>query len=255
MTGAAPTTRALDWSVLDQALVAVVLVVAWQLLFLLVGDVAIASPLQAVRHVARLFQNEAFWGNVQATARAFGYSFAIASVAGVVLGLALGFHRFSGRVAEPILTSIYTVPKVTLYPLVLLVFGLGIPAKVAFGVMHGLLPAVLFTMGAVRAMNPVHRKTARVLSLTPLQTAVHILAPAVIPEIATGLRVCFSLTLLGVLVGEMFASRQGLGFMIVNSINTHDVNTITAVILLLISFAVVANAALLAVDRFLHSRA
>jgi len=55
-------------------------------------------------------------------------------VAGITAGLALGFHRFSGLVAEPILTALYTLPKVTLYPLVLLVFGLGISAKVAFGV-------------------------------------------------------------------------------------------------------------------------
>src|SRR2546429_104677 len=79
--------------------------------------------------------------------------------------------------------------------------------------------------------------------------AATVLAPAVTPEIFTGLRVGFSLTLLGVIIGEMFASQRGLGFMIINGINTHDVPTMMAVILLIVAFAVTAGTLLLAADR------
>jgi NitT/TauT family transport system permease protein len=143
---------------------------------------------------------------------------------------------------------------VTLYPLVLLIFSLGISAKIAFGIMHGIIPVILFTMGAVRNIEPVHLKTARVLRLSAWQTATTILAPAVIPEIFTGLRVGFSLTLLGVIIGEMFASQRGLGFLVINGINTHDVPTMMAVILLIIVFAIAASSLLLAADRKLHRR-
>ena len=51
------------------------------------------------------------------------------SLAGVALGLVLGMRRFAGEVAEPILSSLYTIPKVTLYPIMLLIFGLGMLAK------------------------------------------------------------------------------------------------------------------------------
>jgi len=244
--------RSPDWSRIDHASVVVALLVIWQLMFFIAGDVAIASPMQTMLHLGQLADNELFWRSVGASVRALVYSFVITAVGGVVVGLALGFHRFSGRVAEPSLTSIYTIPKVTLYPLVLLVFGLGISAKVAFGVMHGVVPVVLFTMHAVMAISPVHLKTARTLRLTGVQTTVWILVPAVIPEIAIGLRVGFSLTLLGVIIGEMFASAQGLGFMIMNSINVHDVRTSSAVILILITFAILANACFLALNRRLN---
>jgi NitT/TauT family transport system permease protein len=114
---------------------------------------------------------------------------------------------------------------------------------------------ILFTLNAVRAIDRVHLKTARALDLTPWQTATTILAPAVTPEIFTGLRLGFALTLLGVIIGEMFASQRGLGFMIVNGMNLHDVPTMMAVILLIVVFAVAASTALLAADRRLHRRA
>lgn len=240
---------------LDAALLLVLVIAGWQALYATVGEVAITSPLATVAKAASLLHSPLFWRHLEASGTALAVSFAIAAVAGVAAGLALGFHRFSGIVAEPILAALYTLPKVTLYPLVLLVFGLGLSAKIAFGVMHGIIPVMLFTMSAVRNIDAVHLKTARVLKLSPAQTAATILAPAVTPEIFTGLRVGFALTLLGVLIGEMFASQRGLGFMIINGMNTHDVPTMTAVILLLIVFAIIVSSILLAFDRRLHRRA
>jgi NitT/TauT family transport system permease protein len=236
----------------DAALLLLGLLAAWQALYAAVGEVALTPPLVTLRNAGALLASPVFLRHLEATGDAFVVSLVITAVGGVAAGLALGFHRFAGQVGEPILTAVYTLPKVTLYPLVLLVFGLGISAKIAFGVMHGIIPVILITMNAVRNIDPVHLKTARVLNLSPLQTTASVLAPAVTPEIFTGLRIGFSLTLLGVIIGEMFASQRGLGFMIINGINTHDVPTMMAVILLIVLFAVTAGSLLLAADRRLH---
>jgi NitT/TauT family transport system permease protein len=71
----------------------------------------------------------------------------------------------------------------------------------------------------------------------------------VLPEIVSGLRIGFSVTLLGVLIGEMFASQRGLGFLIINGINLHNVRMTTAVTMIVILFAVAANGLLLLLDR------
>jgi len=155
-------------------------------------------------------------------------------------------------VAEPMLAALYTIPKVTLYPVILLLFGLGPSAKIAFGVIHGMVPVVLFTLGAVKNIRPVLLRSARVMRLSPMQTARFVLVPAVLPEITSGLRIGFSLCLLGVLIGEMFASQRGIGFLIINGINSHNVKLTTAVTLIVVVFAVAANSALLVVDRRLH---
>jgi len=164
---------------------------------------------------------------------------------GVSLGVALGLSRLSSAVAGPILVNLYSIPKVTLYPLVLLCFGLGLAAKVAFGVMHGMIPMTIFTMNAIRQMKPVLLRSSKMMRLTAWQTASTIVLPAVMPEVLSGIRLGFSLTLLGVLIGEMFASKRGLGFLVTNAMNLGDTETIMAVAVLLTAFAVTANGLLI----------
>ncbi len=233
------------------ATVAAILAI-WAGLHAHAGDAAIASPLQTFTFAAELLSRAWFWNHVGVTMAAFAMALAISSVAGVALGLVLGMRRFAGEVAEPILSSLYTIPKVTLYPIMLLIFGLGMSAKVAFGVIHGMIPVMLFTIAAVKNIQPVLLRTAQVMRLSPTQTAITVLAPAVTPEIVTGLRVGFALTLLGVLIGEMFASQRGLGFLIINGIEVHDVRMMTTVTLIVVVFAVAANGLMLALDRRAH---
>jgi NitT/TauT family transport system permease protein len=240
-------TRVFDWIVIVAAILAI-----WLGLYAYAGDVAITPPLRTFAFAAELLSRATFWNNVGVTLAAFAMALAISAVAGVTLGLMLGMRRFAGEVAEPILSSLYTIPKVTLYPLMLLIFGLGMSAKVAFGIIHGMIPVMLFTMAAVKNLDPILLRTARVLRLSRTQTALTVVTPALMPEIITGLRVGFALTLLGVLIGEMFASQRGLGFLIINGINVHDVRMTTAVTLMVVVFAVAANGLMLALDRRAH---
>jgi NitT/TauT family transport system permease protein len=237
---------------LDTLALLVVVVVVWQGLYEYAGEVAITPPWRTVQYAGTLLGTANFWGHVAETVKAFAYALLISAALGVSAGLVLGLRRFAGDVAEPILVALYTIPKVTLYPVMLLIFGLGLSAKVAFGVIHGVIPVILFTLNAVKNVNPVYLRTARVLRLDPWRTATTVLAPAVMPEIITGVRVGFSLTMLGVLIGEMFASQRGLGFLIINGINSHNVKLTTAVILVVIVVAIAANTLLLALDRRLH---
>jgi len=179
----------------------------------------------------------------------------IAVLGSFSIGMTLGLHRLSGEVAEPILVSLYSLPKITLYPLILLIFGLGMSAKVAFGAIHGIIPVAIFTLGAVRTIAPVYFKTARVLRLSKGQLIMRVVMPAAVPELVSGLRVGFSLTLLGVLIGEMFASQRGLGYLVMNAIGTLDVPTMMAVVPMLAIVAVIISATLLYVDRRLPDRA
>ena len=131
-------------------------------------------------------------------------------------------------------------------------FGIGMPAKIAFGAIHGVVPIAIFTLGAVRNLNPVYVKAARVMRLTPWRIASRVLLPGAIPEIFTGIRIGFSLTLIGTLLGEMFASQRGIGHLLIQAIGLHNIKMIVALTLLLVIIAVAASAMLLAVDRRLR---
>jgi NitT/TauT family transport system permease protein len=233
----------------DSLLLILGILALWQILYWLAGDIALTSPASTAVHLWKLLGTARFWGHAAETARAFGFAVAISIIGGVALGVVLGLNRTSGVVSEPILIALYSLPKVTLYPLVLLCFGLGMSAKVAFGAMHGLIPVTIFTMKAIMQIKPVLWRTAHAMRLSARQTAMTIALPAVLPEVITGARLGFSLTLLGVLIGEMFASQRGLGFLIMSAMGLGDIATIMSVAVFLSVVAIGANALLLWLDR------
>lgn len=233
-------------------LLTVTLLVAWQLLHQWAGDTALTAPLPTLEHLWEMIGQKRFVPHVTETGLAFLQALAISWIGGVGIGVLLGGHKLSGEVAEPILVGIYSLPKITLYPVILLLFGLGMSAKVAFGALHGIIPVALFTMNAVRNVNRTYLRTGRAMRLSPAQTAWHILIPATLPEVFTGLRIGFSLTLLGTMLGELFASQRGLGFLLMTAIDLNDVQTILAIAVLISLFAVAANSILLAIDKRLH---
>ena len=222
---------------------------AWQALAAATAGSGLASPARTLAALRGLLADADFWRDAAETGEAFGLSLAIVLAGGVALGLALGTSRLAGEVAEPLLVTLYALPKVTLYPVVLLLFGLGMSARVAFGVMHGLVPLTLFTMTAVLRLRPVYLRVAAAMRLTAWQTMTGVIWPAILPEVSAGARLAVSLSLLGVLIGEMFASRRGLGHLAIGAMERGDVASVLAVALLLAALAILANTALLALDR------
>jgi len=232
----------------------VFVLVAWQALYFIAGDIAMRSPAETLRYGVKLVRQDSFWIHAAETGKAFGMALALAIGGGLVIGLTLGLSRLASEVFEPMLVAVYSIPKITLYPILLLAFGLGISAKVAFGTIHGIIPIALFTINGVRNVKPVLLKSAYTLGLSRFATIREIVLPAALPEIVTGLRVGFSLTMIGTLLGEMFASQRGLGFLLMNAIGLHNVDLIMALTFGLVVFAGTAGIILLAIDRRLHHR-
>ena len=240
-------------TLLDRIAIVLAALLVWQGVHWL-SPFALASPGATAVKIVALLQSPAFWPHAAETGRAFVYALAIAVSAGLAAGLVIGSSRTASEVMDPVLASIYGVPKVTLYPLILLVFGLGLPAKVAFGALHSFFPIALFTINGVRKLPPVYRRAASVMRLSRAQTLATIVLPAALPEIVSGLRIGVSLTLLGVLIGEMFASQRGLGFLIMTAVGVHDTQTMMAVTTMLAAVAVAMNIILLRLDSSLHRR-
>jgi NitT/TauT family transport system permease protein len=238
----------------DTLIILIVLLLIWEVLHRIAGETALPAPLPTLSYVMATVPTARFGANVATTALELLFALLLAYGVGLAVGVWMGAHRLSGAVGEPILVAIYSLPKITLYPVVLLIFGLGISGKVTFGAMHGILPVALLTMGAIRAIPPVYLRSARTLHLSPWQTIATVLIPAALPEVFTGLRIGFTVTLLGVLLGEMFASKQGLGYMIMNAMSLAQSEEMMTVALFLFAFAALANGLLLWIEHRLHRK-
>ncbi len=179
----------------------------------------------------------------------------IAIVAGLAIGLMLGINRTTAEVFEPFLLAGNSVPKIALYPIVLLIFGIGMPAKIAFGAIHGVVPVAVFTLTACRNVPPIFIRTASAMRLTSWDTIRSVLLPAALPDIFSGIRIGFSLTLIGTVLGEMFGSQRGLGYLLMTAIGLQNIEVIMSVTLLLVLVAATVNTVLLIQDRRLRNPA
>ncbi len=238
----------------DTALFVLLLLVAWQLLFARVGSDGFASPAQTVARLGTMAVSASFWSNAEATAIAFAWACLFAVGGGLAIGLLLGSSKFAADVADPMLNALASLPKITLYPVILLFFGLGLSAKVAFGTIHGIFPVIIMTMNGVRTIRPVVLKSARVMHLNLWETMRTVLFPAALPEIFSGVRVGIALALLGTLIGELFASDRGIGFLLMNFMNRQDGAGVIALTVILFAVAVIGGGSLLALDARLHRR-
>jgi NitT/TauT family transport system permease protein len=238
----------------DTAIILIIMLLAWQALHQLVGATALPGPVPTLAYLVKFVPSERFAENAWATLVCFFYALLLSYGIGLAIGVWMGIHRLSGAVGEPILISLYTLPKVTLYPVVLLIFGLSLSGRVTFGAMHGVLPVALLTMSAIRNIPPVYLKSAQTLHLSGWQTILTMLFPAALPEIVGGLRIGFTLTLLGVLLAEMFAAKQGLGSLIINAMQLMQAEEMLTVAVVLFAFASLANALLLWIEHRLHRR-
>lgn len=246
-TGKKAATR-MDYMITALGILAVLLA-AWQFMNVRAGSEAIASPTETVVQFAKLMGTTRFWEHIAETLKALGLAILVSCALGILIGVALGQSSLATEVCSPVLVTLYALPKVALYPLILLIVGIGFSAKVLFGAMYGTIPMILIAMNAVRSMNPSFLRTAAALRLTASQRLRTIVIPAVVPEIVSGARVSFSITLLGVMIGEMFAANRGLGFVVMNSIAVNDTATMMSIMFLVSIFAVTVNSILLAGER------
>jgi NitT/TauT family transport system permease protein len=241
--------------VTDTLIIVAAVLLIWQGLARWAGSAALAAPIPTLAYLVYFVPTARFGLNAASTAITFGWALFYAYGLGLAIGIWMGAHRLSGAVGEPVLVTLYSLPKITLYPVILLIFGLTLSGKVTFGAIHGVLPVALLTMAAIRNIPPVYLKAARTMHLSLWQTVLTVLLPATLPEVMAGLRIGFTVTLLGVLLAEMFASKDGLGFLIINAMNLLQTEEMISVAVILFVFAAVANALLLWMEHRMHRRA
>jgi NitT/TauT family transport system permease protein len=225
----------------DQLLLTLFLVAAWQLASMKLGSNALPSPLETGRRLSELSQTWNFWSHVGETAIAVVIAGLLGAVGGAVLGLSLGLSRFASEVASPVLVAIYAMPKVVLYPVVLILFGISLSAKVALGILNGFAPVVIIAMEAVRHISPSIVRTGQVFHLSQSDMILRVLLPATLPEILTGVRIGLALTIVGVLIGEIFASNKGLGFLLTNASQLNDNLTVMSLTVFVVMAAMLMN--------------
>lgn len=143
----------------------------------------------------------------------------IGSVVGIVLGGVLGYIPLMRRVVEPFLNMLRAIPIIGWLPLSLVFFGLGAGSAIFLVALGIVFPVTVATIGAVNSVQPSLLRVGQMVGANRLQLARHIILPAAMPGIITGLRVAMGFAWILIIVAEWVAVRVGLGYTLLDAYN------------------------------------
>jgi len=209
--------------------------------FLLPTPGAVADALG--REPGYLFENA--WVTLTEVLLGFGITVAI----GVVVGAILGSSRVVEQAVYPTLVGLNAVPKLAFVPLLTVWMGFGRSPKVTLVVLMCLFPIVLPIVTGLTTTAADLVELSRSLSANRWQTFVKVRLPAALPQIFIGFKTAMPLAVIGALVGELFNSDAGLGFVIQNA--TSDTALAFAAIALLAVMSIALFYVVVAVERLL----
>ncbi|GIE75441.1 nitrate ABC transporter permease [Actinoplanes philippinensis] len=139
----------------------------------------------------------------------------LAALIGVGVGVAIGLNRRLRATVEPVLEFFRAIPPPVLVPVIMLFAGIGNGMKVTVIVFGCIWPILLNTVEGVRAVDSVVLDTARSYGVNGPARLTHVVLPSASPQIAAGLRQALSIAIILMVISEMFAASNGLGFTIV----------------------------------------
>ena len=141
----------------------------------------------------------------------------------LVLGLFMGLNRLLRAIIEPLIAAIYPIPKSSIVPLALLVFGLGESSKIFMVAVGVFFPVVINTTTGVCEINKIYVDVGKNFEASRWNTFCTIALPGALPFIMTGIRLGIGMGLVLIAVAEMIGAKSGLGFMIWNAWETFSV--------------------------------
>jgi NitT/TauT family transport system permease protein len=205
------------------------------------------GPAKVADALGTLVTDGTLWTNLRVSGEEFALGLAISIVLGAALGLLTGWYKAADEFWKPLVIGINSMPQVAVVPVLILIFGIGMTPKVVVVVLSCTTVILLNTAAGVENVDWQLRRLARSFGASDLQVIRTIVLPSLVPFFMTGLRISIGRAMIGVVVGEIFASRAGIGNLLISASNSFNMPVMyaTVVIITILGIALTQAAALL----------
>jgi NitT/TauT family transport system permease protein len=203
----------------------------------LIDPLWVSSPFLVARELWELTVSGELFTDVWMTVSEALIAFVVSSALGIVSGLLLARSPFWDDVMAPIIVALNSLPRIALAPLIILWFGVGITAKVvtAFTLVYFIL--LVNTLSGAKNVDNDIMTIAQLMGASKRDLLWKVTLPSALPWIFAGLSIALTYSLLGVIVAEILASNQGLGYLIASSAGNFDTAGVFAALVVLVVIA------------------
>ncbi|HEY7591526.1 MAG TPA: ABC transporter permease [Actinophytocola sp.] len=179
--------------------------------------------------------------NLGVTLQATLYGFLLGAVAGIVVGFVLGLIPLLGRLLDPFITAVYSLPKLALAPLFVLWFGIDLEMKVVLTAVIVFFLVFWNTYAGVRETDEELVDVLRVMGARRRDMIRKVVLPGSLTYIYVGLKLAIPYALTGAVVGELIASNKGLGYILMSAAGAFNTAGVMAALVVLMLIATVMN--------------
>lgn len=231
--------RLLPW--ISTPAILLVFFVVWDLMvrFNDMSELVLPRPMTVFAALGELVVDAETWGHVGTSVTEILAGFLIALVVGVTVGAILGKLPWLEKSLRPLIVASQVVPKVALIPLFVIWFGFGMAPKIIISALLAFFPIMLNAQLGVRSVESGHREVMRSINASRWQTFKHLEMKSTLPYVFTGMEVGIVLAIIGAIVGEYLGGNEGLGYLVVRTLNDLDAPALFAVIILLSAIGLV----------------
>lgn len=207
--------------------------VAWQIAVDLLDiiEILLPSPLRLLSKSGESGASLLFHSTITAYESLLG--FIVATAVGFAAAVLIFYSELARKSVYPLLVIAQVVPKTALAPLFLVWFGYGVMPKVSIAMLIAFFPVVVTTVQGLGSVEPELMDLVRSYGSGGLRTFLKVRLPKTLPHIFAGFKISITLALVGAIVGEFMAAKDGLGFLILQS--SYDLDTPLMLVSIVIS--------------------
>jgi NitT/TauT family transport system permease protein len=199
--------------------VGALVLVGWSLAVRWSGTRIFPSPLQVLRGLGELARRGVLFAYLRDSLVRVGVGYGAAVLAGVPLGIWLGWSKTAAQVVNPLIQLLRPISPIAWIPVAIVLFGVGNSAPIFLVFLGALFPVVVTAQNGVANVPPMYLRAAHNFGLSPVALFWRVLLPASLPQILSGLRIALGIAWLVVVAAEMIAVDSGLGYLIIDARN------------------------------------
>jgi ABC-type nitrate/sulfonate/bicarbonate transport system permease component len=154
------------------------------------------------------------WRHTSASLQRLALGFLVGGIPALILGIIMGLNRAVYAVFEPLIAATYPIPKSSILPLVLLIFGLGEGSKIFMVAVGVFFPVAINATAGVHEINKIYLDVGRNFRASRWNIFRTIALPGALPFILTGIKLGVGMGLVLISIAEMMGAKSGLGYMI-----------------------------------------
>ena len=187
---------------------------AWEYLGRHINPVLFTYPTAVGSAAVKMIASGELWKYLSQSLIVLFAGLGLATVFGIALGLIMARFWVVDVALDTYITALYSIPSVALVPVLVLWFGFEITAKIAVVFLFTFFPIVINTHQGVKNVDNRLTEVGRAFRCSERQLWIHIVLPAAVPYIVTGLRLAIGRGLIGMVLADLYTAITGIGYLI-----------------------------------------